>query len=136
MLDTFSDLEADEDELGDLVFHLGNISEDILDDGRKQFENGLPGATENTATYETEWGKVPATQSLVYAFNTEAADRERQDVGLDGLSDSEEFNIYNNGPAIDPAGDNYEYYISASGNILERYKKYNGTDGNLSLIHI
>ena len=130
LLDTFSDLEADEDELGDLVFHLGNISEDILDDGRKQFENGLPGATENTATYETEWGKVPATQSLVYAFNTEAEDRERQDVGLDGLSDSEEFNIYNNGPTNDPAGDNYEYYIKASGNILERYKNYNGTDGN------
>ena len=67
---------------------------------------------------------------MVYAFNTEAEDRERQDVGLDGLSDSEEFNIYNNGPMNDPAGDNYEYYIRASGNILERYKNYNGTDGN------
>ena len=27
---------------GDLYFNLGNISEDILKDGRKSFENGLP----------------------------------------------------------------------------------------------
>ena len=27
---------------GTLTFHLGNISEDILKDGRKQYENGLP----------------------------------------------------------------------------------------------
>ena len=133
LLDTFSQLDDDDGELGDLVFHLGNISEDILDDGRKQFENGLPGAANNTATYETEWGKVPATQSLVYAFNTEAGDRERQDVGLDGLPDSQEAQIYNNGPSADPAGDNYEYYIRASGSILDRYKNYNGTDGNTPL---
>jgi len=130
LLDTFSDLEDEDGALGDLVFHLGNISEDILEDGRKQFENGLPGAANNTATYETEWGKVPATQSLVYAFNTEAADRAQQDVGLDGLGDAEEGTIYTNGPSDDPAGDNYEYFIKASGSILERYKNYNGTDGN------
>jgi cell surface protein SprA len=130
LLDTFSDKLSSNDNLGELVFHLGNISEDILKDGRKQFENGLPSASEVNPTYETSWGKVPATQSLVYAFNTNSEDRQLQDVGLDGLSDSEEAAIYTNGPVNDPAGDNYQYYLQAEGGILERYKNYNGFENN------
>ena len=65
LLDTFSDLETQEDDLGDLYFHLGNISEDILKDGRKQFENGLPGNNGQNLVYSTPWGKVPSTQSLL-----------------------------------------------------------------------
>ena len=106
-MDTFSENEAASDDLGELVFHLGNISEDILRDGRKQFENGLPSTSEQTPTYETPWGKVPANQSLVYAFNAIEEDRILQDVGLYGLSDEEERAIFTNGPANDPAGDNY-----------------------------
>ena len=41
ILDTFNELESSNDALGELVVHLGNISEDILKDGRKQYENGL-----------------------------------------------------------------------------------------------
>ena len=130
LLDTFNELNGEENDLGELVFHLGNISEDILKDGRKQYENGLPGADETSLVFNTDWGVVPATQSLLYAFNTNAEDRPLQDVGLDGLSDSDEAQIYTNGPAEDPAGDNYEYFVSAQGGILDRYKNYNGTDGN------
>ena len=130
LLDTFSALEGKDNDLGELTFHLGNISEDILKDGRKQYENGLPGADESALVFNTEWGVVPATQSLLYAFNTVAEDRPLQDVGLDGLTDAEEAVIYTNGPSEDPAGDNYEYFVSASGGILDRYKNYNGTDGN------
>ncbi|MGB0376384.1 MAG: cell surface protein SprA, partial [Flavobacteriaceae bacterium] len=133
LLDTFSDLEAPTDDLGQLEFHLGNLSEDILADGRKQFENGLPGANSDTAVYETAWGKVPSGQSLLYAFNTDANDRPLQDVGLDGLTDAEEAQIYDQNNTDDPAGDNYEYFVQASGNLLERYKKYNGTQGNSPL---
>ena len=71
-------------------------------------------------TYETPWGRVPATQSLVYAFNSNPEDRILQDVGLDGLSDQEESEIFTNGPINDPAGDNYEYYLQVEGSILER----------------
>jgi len=116
---------------GTLSFNLGNISEDILKDGRMQYENGLPedGGTSNTIA--TEWGKVPANQALVYAFSNDPEVRARQDVGLDGLSDAEEAAKY---PAFaglsDPSGDNYEYYLQASGGVLERYLNYNGTDGN------
>ncbi len=130
LLDTFSDLETANQDLGSLEFHLGNISEDILQDGRKQFENGLPGATLSNPTYSTPWGKVPASQSLLYAFNTIAEDRILQDVGLDGLSDEEERLLYINGPENDPAGDNYQYFVAAEGGVLDRYKNYNGTDGN------
>ena len=130
LLDTFSENESPTDDLGELVFHLGNISEDVLRDGRKQFENGLPSTTEVTPTYPTAWGKVPANQSLVYAFNSVAEDRAIQDVGLDGLSDSEEKIIFTNGPINDPAGDNYQYFLQGEGGVLERYKNYNGLEGN------
>ena len=130
LLDTFFDNSSEKNELGELIFHLGNISEDILKDGRKQFENGLPSASESNPTFETPWGKVPATQSLVYAFNTNEEDRILQDVGLDGLNDSQEAAVFTNGPINDPAGDNYQYFLQAEGGILERYKNYNGVENN------
>ena len=129
LLDTFNEIESNDDALGELVVHLGNISEDILKDGRKQYENGLPG-TEPTAVQTTNWGRTPSSQSLLYAFNTVEEDRLLQDVGLDGLSDEEERLVYPNGPANDPAGDNYEYFLQAEGGIIDRYRNYNGTDGN------
>ena len=129
LLDTFTELETPDQDLGSLIFHLGNISEDVLKDGRKQYENGLPGS-EPVATNETNWGKTPAAQSLLYAFNTVEEDRLLQDVGFDGLNDAEERLVYPNGPINDPAGDNYEYFVQASGGIVNRYKNYNGTEGN------
>ena len=130
LLDTFSELSTMEDNLGELYFHLGNISEDILKDGRKQFENGLPGPNSQFLAHETSWGMVPSTQSLLYAFNTIPEDRKAQDVGLDGLDDIEEGLVYTNGAKEDPAGDNYQFFVSAKGGVLERYKNYNGTQGN------
>ena len=130
LLDTFSEMITMDDDLGELYFHLGNISEDILKDGRKQFENGLPGPNSQFLAHETPWGMVPSTQSLLYAFNTIPEDREAQDVGLDGLNDITEALVYTNGPEEDPAGDNYQFFVSAKGGVLERYKNYNGTQGN------
>ncbi|MEG3657429.1 cell surface protein SprA [Arenibacter palladensis] len=122
---------------GDLVINLGNISEDILPDGRKQYENGLPvDPVSNDLTYKTNWGKVPATQSLIYAFDADENNRGLQDIGFDGLTDAEEATytfeggITYNGPAEDPALDNYEYFLNREGSILERYINYNNPDGN------
>ena len=84
-------------------------------------------------TYETGWARTPATQSLVYAFDANAENRSSQDVGYDGLSDQEEGAIYSTAftaESSDPAGDNYQYFLQANGSILNRYKRYNGTDGN------
>ena len=131
LLDTFSNnANLDNESLGDLIFNLGSISEDVLRDGRKQYENGLPGTDGAALTHTTGWGRTPATQSLVYAFDASADNRSLQDVGFDGLADADEGAIYTNGSTNDPAGDNYQYFLQASGSVLDRYKYYNGTDGN------
>ena len=116
---------------GKIYFDLGSISEDVLKDGRKQYENGLPEAGSNQLTYDTVWGKVPVSQSLVYAFDTLEANRAVQDVGFDGLKDTDEGAIYTNFAGLpDPAADNYQYFLNATGSVLDRYKNFNGTQGN------
>ena len=130
LLDTFSDNQSTQNELGTLVINLGNISEDILNDGQKLYENGLPSTNSQQIVNTSNWGISPATQSLIYSFDSNPNNRALQDLGYDGLNDSDELNIYSNGTLSDPAGDNYEYYLNASGGILNRYLNYNGVQGN------
>jgi cell surface protein SprA len=131
VMDPFIYPENSNNQGGKLTFNLGNISEDILKDGRKQYENGLPEDGGDFNTISTEWGKVPSNQSLIYTFNTSGQERTNQDIGFDGLSDTEEASKF---PAFaglpDPANDNYQYFLQAEGTILERYLQYNGTQGN------
>lgn len=138
---------------GDLYLNLGEVSEDVLLDGKKFFENGLPVNGDSTKWTRTVWGKVPTVKSLVYAFdNSDADGRDRQDVGLNGLSTEEErtwpaYAAYLNNIKgkvsakvyeefyNDPAADNYHHYRGsdydeAELSILDRYRKYNGTEGN------
>lgn len=129
VMDPYIDGETTDANTGELVLNLGNISEDILKDGRKQYENGLPSSTNAEIPIETDWGQVPSTQALVYAFDADEENRSSQDLGFDGLDDSAEQAIYN-GPANDPALDNYQYYLDAEGSILERYLNYNNPQGN------
>ena len=131
VMDPFIYSETSQNNGGTLSFNLGNISEDILKDGRMQYENGLPEDGGIGNTIETEWGKVPANQAMVNAFSNDPNVRARQDIGLDGLNDAEEAAKYPLFAGLDdPAGDNYQYYLQAEGDILERYKNYNGTEGN------
>ncbi|MDR2810702.1 MAG: cell surface protein SprA [Tannerellaceae bacterium] len=137
---------------GDLYFNLGEVSEDVLKDEKKFFENGLPIDGDTTKIDYTVWGKVPRTQSTVYAFDNTAGARRLQDVGFNGLSSEEEqtYPAYGNyllklqdklRPEMldqfrtDPAGDNFRHYRGTDLDrdevgILERYKYYNGTEGN------
>ena len=140
---------------GKLYINLGDISEDILRDGRKFYENGLP-TTEQVVNVDTTiWGRVPTLQDLVGTFSNEASARQYQDVGYDGLRNEDERTFFENSylDAIrnrfgedspvytnaydDPSGDDYHYFRSSDweddelhSSILERYKKYNGPDGN------
>ena len=121
----------DPSEKGRLVINLGEISEDVLKDGRKLYENGLPEAGSNTPTYSSNCGNIPASQSLVYAFDTNNDNRAVQDLGFDGLNDAleaQKFSPYSG--YEDPSNDNYQFYLEAEGGILDRYKKYNGVQGN------
>ncbi|RZS98862.1 cell surface protein SprA [Aquimarina brevivitae] len=119
---------------GKVVFNLGNVSEDVLKDGRKQYENGLPDDGSDTGTISNPnnfYGRVPRNQSLIYAFDTEGPARTNQDVGYDGLDDADEAAFFNySTPENDPAADNYQYYLQAEGGILERYLNYNNVQGN------
>ncbi len=128
VLDPYVDGEATTP--GELVLNLGNISEDVLRDGKKQYENGLPGVDSNDFVAPTSWGEVPATQSLVYAFDASEPNRALQDIGFDGLNDAAEAAIYDSNPGEDPALDNYQYYLNREGGILERYLDFNNPDGN------
>ncbi len=137
---------------GDLYFNLGNVSEDVLNDSRKSFENGLPltGVAENVDT--TDWAKVSTQQVVVNAFDTDPATRINQDLGLDGYTNEQEkvaFQSYitwvqNNTtltPDVkarmiaDPSNDDFTFYRddnydSEAADILTRYKRYNGMQGN------
>ncbi len=76
---------------GELYIDLGNISEDILKDSRKSFENGMPESPTDASatTAATAWGVVPTTQSVVNAFAiNDQNSYSSQDVGLDGLRDN------------------------------------------------
>ncbi len=130
LMDPF--LNSNQNNGGKLTFNLGNISEDIIKDGRKQYENGLPEDGDVSFLPTTIWGTVvPQNQSLVYAFSSVGQSRINQDVGIDGFDDNEEairFSEFSN--LSDPANDNYNYFLNKSGNIFERYKEYNGLEGN------
>jgi cell surface protein SprA len=125
-----SSSEASASNTGKIYFNLGSISEDVLKDGRKQFENGL-GADQVLVSPQPIWGNIPASQSLIYAFDTNPANRSSQDIGLDGLNNSEEASKFTNFSGYsDPSADDYEYYFTAEGDVVDRYKNYNGTQGN------
>jgi cell surface protein SprA len=125
---------------GKLTINLGNISEDVLKDGKKQFENGLPEDGDITTIQQTAPTlqnpyTVPQNQSLIYTFATTGQERANQDVGYDGYDDAEESSMLTqvfgaNNFGEDPAKDNYTYYLNTDGNIFDRYKQYNGQEGN------
>ncbi|WP_255573026.1 T9SS outer membrane translocon Sov/SprA [Hanstruepera marina] len=130
--DPFQDNQANPG--GKLVFNLGNISEDIIKDGRKLYENGLPadGNVVGVLPESPSWNTVyPQDQSLIYAFDTTGDERTNQDVGYDGYNDNDErLKFVDYSGLEDPAADNYVYYLNRDGDIFERYLQYNGVDGN------
>ena len=77
---------------GNLILNLGNVSEDVLKDGFKSFENGLPSSEllENIDEESSVWGRMPTTFALTNSFDIDAESRQFQDVGLDGLRDIDE----------------------------------------------
>ena len=139
---------------GQLYFNLGNISEDVLRDGRRFFENGLPTPNIPAAVdSSSRWGNVPNNPiQVTTAFSNDPADRPFQDVGFDGLDDNSERRRFNNylgqlaanfgtGSAAyrnalnDPSNDNFrnyrdQSYDASQADILARYKAINNPHGN------
>lgn len=94
LLDPFLDEDNKNRDGGDLYFNFGEISEDILKDGMKSYENGLPVDGNNDFIAETNWGRVSRQNSLTYAFDNAPDARLLQDVGLDGLPNADEFSFH------------------------------------------
>ena len=136
---------------GDFYINLGEVSEDVLRDGKKFYESGM--SVDGSESYTTtQWGKIPTQPTITYSFATASGARAKQDVGFNGLTDDEEktFAPYQefltaaqsrvSGAALDsimadPANDDYHYfrgsdYDAARTPILQRYKRINNPQGN------
>ena len=138
---------------GSLFFNLGNVSEDVLKDSRRFYENGLATPSIPSSTTTSNWGITPVNPiQVTQAFSNDPADRPYQDVGFDGMPDTTEQRIRQDylrdirntlgagSPAVraaeaDPSSDNFRYYRDAlydqqSTGILGRYKQFNNPQGN------
>jgi cell surface protein SprA len=139
---------------GELLLHLGNVSEDILPDRRKSFENGLP--TSNSSTTETDttnFAVVPSGPQINFAFDNNSATLKSQDLGLDGMDDAQEVahfdssllkkilanfgagSKYYQDATADPSNDNYTHYLETiydalDADIVGRYTRIQGLQGN------
>ncbi|MDL2262693.1 cell surface protein SprA, partial [Bacteroidales bacterium OttesenSCG-928-I21] len=152
LMDPF--IEDENNTGGDLYFNLGDISEDVLKDGRKSFEDGLPTPINDYPVDSSVWGYIPKIQSVTNSFESNPEVLQAQDVGLDGLGDEAERLYFKNyleqiearfgtnsvayqNAYNDPSNDNFHYYLgtdydSEGFGILERYKRWNGMEGNSS----
>lgn len=154
MLDPFiySSEQSDANQYGgDFYINLGEVSEDVLRDGRKFYESGM--TVDGSGTYATtQWGKIPTQATVTYAFATTGGSRAHQDVGYNGLTDEEEraFGPYQefisniqgkvtpeklDSIMNDPANDDYHYFRGSDFDqieapILQRYKRINNPQGN------
>ena len=136
---------------GDMYFDLGSVSEDVLRDGRKSFEQGLPADGNYSNCDQTAWGRVSKQQALVKAFDNSTQARVYQDIGLDGLSSADEKSFFSkylstlgsvvsNSAALakadkDPSSDDYHYFRGSDYDrdtldVLQRYKYYSRSEGN------
>ena len=153
LLDPFIYDEADgtRNRGGDFYINIGEVSEDVLHDGKKFYESGMPVDGKSNFLY-TQWGRIPTQPTVTYAFATTSGSRQLQDVGFNGLTDEEErqYDSYQDfltqiqgkvNQAVfdsiwaDPANDDYHYFRGSDWDqieapILQRYKFINGPQGN------
>ena len=137
---------------GQLYINLGSVSEDIIPDRKRSAENGLPVPNGNYTVDSGKYALTPRGQIINKAFDNDPAARTAQDIGLDGMSDEVErtrLKFYLDGIAAkhgtaslaykiaeaDPSADNYLYprdpvYDGSNAMVLQRYKNYNGFEGN------
>lgn len=157
---TYPDMDPNSLPSGEMFINLGNVSEDIIKDGKMSYENGLPGRPDgpnaNLPVISSNLGVSPVISPISNSFVNDPLDRPFQDVGYDGLTDTAEARVFNNfisalisatgnstAPAVvealnDPSSDKYHFFRGsdydalspAEGNTIRRYKKYNNPEGN------
>jgi cell surface protein SprA len=148
LMDPFADgLETG----GELYFNLGDISEDVMCDSKMFFEQGIQDPDIPGNNYVSTWGLVPVSS---HPGNFNFGDHSIEDAGLDGMRNNHEAEFFHEYLAAiettygdtslayrqalaDPSADDYHYYRGSDfdedpkySSIAERYKKFNGTEGN------
>jgi cell surface protein SprA len=133
----------DPNESGEIVFNLGNISEDIMKDNLLFFENAIPTSQRRIPTKDTPFGRATVSIPLVSGFDL--TDGKSQDIGFDALDDEAErkkfgawmtSNQLNSLTSVnqDPSNDNFlgfnDPLLNNENNILNRMRKFNGPEGN------
>lgn len=143
----------DKNAQGDFYINLGTISEDVLRDGQKSYEQGIPFPFDPEMVIQTNWGYVPRNPPLINTFDNDETLRAAKDVGLDGMKSQTEQAFFIDfvnkiksllpaGPArqkleTDPSSDDFIYYRSTvfderQATILDRYKDFNNQENNSS----
>ena len=136
-----------------MYINLGNVSEDVMKDSRKFFENGIAAPKNPAQLDQSIWGYIPRfQQQITRSFDNDPSARAVQDVGYDGLTDEEEqafFKVYLDRLATsfgtsskvyldaiaDPATDNFKHFRDAvfdqpTVSAISRYKYFNNPQGN------
>jgi cell surface protein SprA len=154
---THGEMDENSPPSGDLYINLGNVSEDVIKDGRMGYENGIPGTsnlTNSLPTVTTQVAVAPTLPPITNSFSSDENDRLAQDVGYDGLSSPAEIDKfgyvlndlntvpgYNGGSKLnaqfleDPSSDDYNFfrdddYDANQDSTFVRYSKYNNPEGN------
>ncbi|MDI9337137.1 MAG: cell surface protein SprA [Alphaproteobacteria bacterium] len=141
---------------GKLYLNIGSISEDVLQDGKRMFEQGLP--TPNLLNFidSTVWGYQPQNPiQIINTFSNEPTDRIYQDLGFDGMNKAVELRFrqdqinqcrlnFGENSAIytrylqDPSQDDYEWYLddkfTSTDGILRRYINFNNMENNSPVV--
>jgi cell surface protein SprA len=141
-----------EGETGEIVFQLGNVSEDIYKDNLQFYENGMPLKSDPNAqkiVINTRMGRVPINVPVANGFDR--GDGEEQDTGYDGLDDEDERSRFATwlsemasfaGQPVrylteDPSADNFRYFgdrtFPETVPLLSRLTQFNNPQGNAPL---
>jgi cell surface protein SprA len=138
---------------GQFYINLGNVSEDILKDSKRFYENGLPSPPDPKKIDPTIWSNVPKFQQVITpAFDNSPTARAQQDVGFDGMDNAAEKiarasylssikNVFGASSKAyidaeaDPDNDDFHHFQGEDFNnnqtrIFQRYRKYNNPEGN------
>ncbi len=140
---------------GDLYFNYGDISEDVMQDEKMFFEQGIVDPEIPGSNIVSPWGMVPLDPWPETMNFAHYGSRAIEDAGMDGMQNAFEAEFFDvaflsiieqfygdtsmayQKALADPSADDYHYfrgsdYDDDSGyeSVLKRYERFNGTEGN------
>lgn len=133
-------------EEGEIIINLGSVSEDVMKDNLLFFENAMPTSQRKVPTTNTVFGRATVSIPMVNGFDLQEG--QAQDVGFDGLNNAQEAQKFQSwlqendlvsisDIVADPSNDDFVFFnnvpTTSAPSLLERMKRFNGTEGNAPL---